>query len=206
MKLSKRAEDLLLEILEHRDERGNCNTEYWKKRFEILSGAEDILVRSLFKELREEDMISVQWADDYPYILFVLGKGLAYFEEPQVDNTLPAFYTNNFYGDVSEVQIQQGNNNISQTMIDDSEFDKEKIEKLIDTISSYDSVLNQEYGINLADELRNAIKELNVLLNEQKENPGKMKSVLNYIKELSVNAGGGLIASGVVDLIQMIMR
>ena len=82
----------------------------------------------------------------------------------------------------------------------------EKIEKLIDTISSYDSVLNQEYGINLADELRNAIKELNVLLNEQKENPGKMKSVLNYIKELSVNAGGGLIASGVVDLIQMIMR
>lgn len=131
---------------------------------------------------------------------------MAYFEEPQVDNTLPAFYTNNFYGDVSGVQIQQGNNNISQTMIDDSEFDKEKIEKLIDTISSYDSVLNQEYGINLADELRNAIKELNVLLNEQKENPGKMKSVLNYIKELSVNAGGGLIASGVVDLIQMIMR
>lgn len=101
-----------------------------------MSGAEDILVRSLFKELREEDMISVQWADDYPYILFVLGKkilsavrnrilewsivleengiigeGVSFTEkEKNVAQTTPTIvnYTNNFYSNVDNTQIQQG--------------------------------------------------------------------------------------------------
>ena len=55
--LSKRAEDLLREVLEHRDFNGNCDTEYWKERFDNLSIADDALLRSLFKELREADII-----------------------------------------------------------------------------------------------------------------------------------------------------
>ena len=57
IKLSRRAEDLLQEILEHRDEKGNCSSDYWKDKFESLSASDDALLRSLFKELREADMI-----------------------------------------------------------------------------------------------------------------------------------------------------
>ena len=38
--LTKRAEELLKEILEHRLSNGNCDTEYWKERFESLSVAD----------------------------------------------------------------------------------------------------------------------------------------------------------------------
>ena len=46
----KRAETLLKEILEHRDEKENCDTDYWKDRFISYSVADDTLIRSLFKE------------------------------------------------------------------------------------------------------------------------------------------------------------
>ena len=113
--LSKRAELLLSEILEHRDENGNCDTNYWKNRFEGLSVAEDALLRSLFKELRENEMISTGWADNHPYILLLLAKGLSYFEEKEAsekDNV--GNYTNNFYGSVNGVQIQQGTKDSNQ--------------------------------------------------------------------------------------------
>lgn len=32
----------------------------------------------MFKELREQEMISVQWADNYPYFLVLLDKGYSY--------------------------------------------------------------------------------------------------------------------------------
>ena len=73
--LSPNAEKLLQEIIEHRLPNGCCDSEHWKKRFENLSFDEDARIRSLFKELREQEMISVQWADNYPYFLVLLDKG-----------------------------------------------------------------------------------------------------------------------------------
>ena len=55
--LTKRAEELLKEILEHRLSNGNCDTEYWKERFESLSVADDALLRSLFKELKTGEIV-----------------------------------------------------------------------------------------------------------------------------------------------------
>lgn len=68
-KLSKKAEDLLTEILEHRNEKGNCDIQYWKQRFDALTVEEDMVLRSLFKELKDNDLIKILWADDVPYIL-----------------------------------------------------------------------------------------------------------------------------------------
>lgn len=76
--LSPNAEKLLQEIIEHRLPNGCCDSEHWKKRFENLSFDEDARIRSLFKELREQEMISVQWADNYPYFLVLLDKGYSY--------------------------------------------------------------------------------------------------------------------------------
>ena len=54
--------------------------EYWSKRFENLSRQDDSLLRSAFKDLKDREMVSCQWADNAPYLLCVLIKGDSYFE------------------------------------------------------------------------------------------------------------------------------
>ena len=82
-KLTRRAENLLKEIMDHRNEKGVCDTLYWKEQFNSLSVSEDTMLRSLFKELEDANMIAVKWADNYPYIILLLGNGIAYFEEKE---------------------------------------------------------------------------------------------------------------------------
>ena len=65
----------------HRNENGSCDCDYWRQRFENLNHAEDASLRSMFKELIDAELIRVFWADDYPYNMVVLNKGLTYFEE-----------------------------------------------------------------------------------------------------------------------------
>lgn len=204
--LSKRAEELLTEILEHRDEKGNCDTNYWKNRFEDLSVTDDALLRSLFKELRENEMISTAWADNHPYILLLLAKGLSYFEDidaPERDNV--GNYTNNFYGSVNGVQIQQGTNDSKQEQTVSQSVNTARIKDLIQAIRKYDSILREEYGAEGADKIRKATNELETAANDQNDT-GKIKGILEYIRDLSVNAGGGLVATGVIQLISAIMR
>lgn len=196
-RLTKRAEELLSEILVHRDENGNCESAYWKDKFDNLSASEDVVIRGLFKELKEAAMISVQWADNFPYYMAVLANGISYFEEIKRDEDSmkqSASYTNNFYGTVKGIQIQQGTNNSTQTqsMSDDLEIAKE----LVEIIKKYNDVLEIEYGEANAIALRKSAESL-----EQEKEPTKMKAIINYIRNLSVNAGGGLIASGIIQLI-----
>lgn len=88
-RLTNQAEKLLQEILEHRLEDGKCDIAYWKERFRESSSSDEYVLRSLFKELREADMISVCWADNCPFTMFLSGKGIAYFDENiKEDNVL----------------------------------------------------------------------------------------------------------------------
>ena len=204
--LTKRAEELLKEILEHRFSNGNCDTEYWKERFESLSVADDALLRSLFKELKEAGMISTSWADNYPYILLLLGNGISYFDEKQMpeDYPSPNSNTNFFYGSVNGVQIQQGTINSTQSQTITAPLDESKIIELINLIRKYDSVLDGEYGKENANKLRNAVTELESTRNKP-NSEGKKRGLIAYIRDLSVNAGGGLIAAGILQLISNIL-
>ena len=76
--LTPNAEALLNEILIHRDDKGNCLSEYWETRFETLPFSDECILRSTFKELSDSDMISVQWADNCPYHMIVLNAGISY--------------------------------------------------------------------------------------------------------------------------------
>ena len=78
--LTTYAEQILREIIEHKDEKGNYDSDYWKQRFEGLTRNEDALVRSCFKELREADFVNVTWADNHPYYITVTSKGLFYYD------------------------------------------------------------------------------------------------------------------------------
>ena len=203
-KLSLRAENLLREILEHRDSRGKCDTDYWKGRFEGLTVEEDALLRSLFKELREMDMISTSWGDNYPFTLILLANGLSYFEEKDPEEHNGSTYINHFYGPANGIQIQQGSLNSMQYSSTES-LDSDSILKLIATIKRYDPLLDAEYGSKAAKEVRESIEELSTIKNNH-SGSSRARKILEYLRDLSVNAGGSLIATGILQLINTILR
>lgn len=204
-KLTKRAEELLAEILEHRNQNGICDSSYWEKRFSSLRTADDAIIRSLFKELKDAEMISVMWADNYPYYMSVLANGVSYFEEiNREDNTVAASYTNNFYAPVYGAQIQQGTVNSTQSQKVTISIDEEKLAELIGMIKKYDGFLDEEYGTDNARKVRESSAELEKLSNGKKDNK-KICAALGILRDLSVNAGGGLIASGILQIVNMIL-
>ena len=81
-RLSSGAEQLLCDIIEHRNKKGKCDLEYWAKRFEDLEAnfALETQVRSQFGTLSDEGMIFLMWADGIPYALALLDGGFAYYE------------------------------------------------------------------------------------------------------------------------------
>lgn len=111
--------------------------------------------------------------------------------------------TNNFYGEVTGVQIQQGTVNSSQTQTVSSGVDFEQIGEVVEKIKKYDAMFDEEYG-DSATEMRNKIVEIEELL-RKKENPGKIKILLNDIKNLSLNVGSSVIASGIIALLGMVL-
>lgn len=70
--ISKEAEELLLEILEHESD---DNYNYWMERFKVLDRREDTILRGCFRELQENNLVSTKWADNIPYIIIVLKDG-----------------------------------------------------------------------------------------------------------------------------------
>ena len=88
--------------------------------------------------------------------------------------------TNNFYGEVTGVQIQQGTVNSSQSQSVNQGFDYAEVAEIIEKIKKYDSFLDDEYGEN-ALEIRNKIDEIEYLV-QKKENPSRIKTLLSDIK------------------------
>lgn len=111
--------------------------------------------------------------------------------------------TNNFYGEATGIQIQQGTNNSLQEQTITQEFNYAKVKEVLEQIKKYDSMFDEEYG-EKAPELRNMIEEIEVLL-QKRENPSKIKMVLTGIKNLSIGIAGSLIASGILATIAPIL-
>lgn len=81
-RLSSGSERLLKDIMEHRNEGGSCDLNYWEQRFDELETEYDKeeLLRSQFGTLKDKKMISVYWGDNVPVDLVVLDNGVAYYE------------------------------------------------------------------------------------------------------------------------------
>lgn len=79
--LTKGAESLLQEIIEHRNENGIVDADYFFKKLEAMNQAEDDLYRSCFKELSDYDLAKTHWADNGPYMISLTSAGMEYFEQ-----------------------------------------------------------------------------------------------------------------------------
>lgn len=109
-------------------------------------------------------------------------------------------YTNIFNGNVTDIQIQQGTTNSTQTKNVNSQFDYEAVNKIIEQIKKYDGILESEFGTK-AVELREKVEEISFWVSK-KDNPSKIKILLEDIKNLAIGVGGSLIASGILSKLQ----
>ena len=109
-------------------------------------------------------------------------------------------YTNNFYGNTTDIQIQQGTINSTQIKNANNSFDYETVLKIIEQIKKYDGMLDLEFG-SKAIELREKIEEISVLA-QKRENPNRIKVLLGNIKTLALGVGENLIATGILGLLQ----
>jgi len=137
--------------------------------------------------------------------IYLTMEGIEYFNDKERVNQVEQMSgnVNNFYGPVSNMQMQQGTVNSTQTQtITTESIDFEKVSEFIERVKKYDPLLEDEYG-EQATEVREKLDEISVLV-QKKENPGKIKSLLMELKNLSVGVGGSLIATGIVEGIKLL--
>ena len=128
---------------------------------------------------------------------------LTYFEDKEKAHMQSTTNTNNFFGDINGLQIQQGTVNSTQNQMIDQGLKYDDIQKIIDQINKYDSLIETEFG-EKASELRDLIVELKDQI-EKRDNPRLIRRILEDIKSIALGVGGSLIASGIVTQIQGVL-
>ena len=196
--LRKDSEKFLKIVLEKREENGSDIVTCTLDMFSEIPNIE-FNVGNIMDDLKLHNCISsnstVFISGEVQVILTI--DGIEYFKEKEITNN-----TNNFYGEVTGVQIQQGTVNSSQSQSVNQGFDYAEVAEIIQKIKKYDSFLDDEYGEN-ALEMRNKIDEIEDLV-QKEENPSRIKALLNDIKNLSIGVAGSLIASGIVTLLSRV--
>ena len=204
--LRKDSEKFLKIVLEKRKENGSdiitCTLDIFNEIPNI-----EFNVGNIMDDLKLHNCISgnstVFISGEVQVILTI--DGIEYFKEKEIqmrENQRITNNTNNFYGEVTGVQIQQGTVNSSQSQSVNQGFDYAEVAEIIQKIKKYDSFLDDEYGEN-ALEIRNKIDEIEYLV-QKKENPSRIKTLLSDIKNLSIGVTGSLIASGIVTLLSRV--
>ena len=204
--LRKDSEKFLKIVLEKRKENGSdiitCTLDIFNEIQNI-----EFNVGNIMDDLKLHNCISgnstVFISGEVQVILTI--DGIEYFKEKEIqmrENQRITNNTNNFYGEVTGVQIQQGTVNSSQSQSVNQGFDYAEVAEIIEKIKKYDSFLDDEYGEN-ALEIRNKIDEIEDLV-QKKENPSRIKTLLSDIKNLSIGVTGSLIASGIVTLLSRV--
>lgn len=102
----------------------------------------------------------------------------------------------------SNIQIQQGTVNSSQTQTINEVFNYENAMRILNEISKYKSMFADVYGEDskIAEEtLDEAIKAV-----EKKEEPSKIKTALSVLKDITLRVSSSLIATGILGLLKQL--
>ena len=102
----------------------------------------------------------------------------------------------NIYGNVTGLQIQQGNNNKMQVSYDNTNLNHEKVQVLLQQLKSYKDQFPKEFGEKNS-ELICAIEDAQAALNSG--NTGKLDIALTSIKNIAEGAAGSLLATGILS-------
>ena len=111
---------------------------------------------------------------------------------------------NNFYGNVSNTQFQQGTKNSSQYFSNTDALDYEKVIEVVANIKKYEMNYNEEFG-DKAQDIRDKVDAIYELA-KKREEPGKIKTLLADLKDLTVGITGSLIATGIQPMIGALLQ
>ena len=111
---------------------------------------------------------------------------------------------NNIYGDNNNTQVQQNSDNSKQTI--KQEFDYESVLKLLLSIQnqSDDQKFITAFG-DKTEEIKSIINET-IEMVKQKDEPTKIKTCLNKLKDITQNVAGNLLATGIYNEILQLMK
>ncbi len=206
--LRKDSEKFLEILLKRREETGedaiNCNMDEFAEipnvKFNIKAILDDLKIHGCITNASSV-FIGGGMA------IYLTMEGIDYFEdkEKQYQEVHMSNNTNNFYGNISNMQLQQGTVNSTQTqkIISMETIDFDKVSEFVAKIKKYDTLLEDEFG-DKATEVRQKITEIETLV-QKKENPSKIKMLLIELKNLSIGVAGSLIATGIVEGIKLLL-
>ena len=139
----------------------------------------------------------------------ILGSELTFtIEEKKIAKTNSQIHNyitnNNIYGDNNNTQVQQNSDNSKQTI--KQEFDYESVLKLLLSIQnqSDDQKFITAFG-DKTEEIKSIINETIELVN-QKDEPTKIKTCLNKLKDITQNVAGNLLATGIYNEILQLIK
>lgn len=109
---------------------------------------------------------------------------------------------NYFYGDIYQSQIQQNSTLSKQNISFDSKY-KEKVANLLNMLkANYKSIELDGEQINA---IESNISELEEIVENDNYEKDKLSKVLNSLKNILEGAGGSIVASGILYLIEQLM-
>lgn len=204
--LRKDSEKFLEIVLREREKIGEDALSFGLEDFKEIPNIQ-MNIKSILDDLKIHGCIS---DNSSMYVtgemdIYLTIEGIEYFKDKERMNQPDQMSSNvtNFYGPVNNMQMQQGTVNSTQTQtISTESIDFEKVAEFIERVKKYDPLLEDEYGEQAAD-VREKLDEISSLV-QKKESPGKIKSLLMELKNLSVGVGGSLIATGIVEGIRLL--
>lgn len=206
--LRKDSKRFLEIVLEKREELGEDALKLEMEDFSEIPNIQ-MNIKAIFDDLKKHGCISNSssiWLSGGMNI-FLTMEGIDYFKDKEKEKQLEMMSSNvqNFYAPVSNVQMQQGTVNSTQTQTITTEtVDFEKIAEFLEKIKKYDPLLEEEYGGHSA-EVREKLDEISLLV-QKKENPSRIESLLIDLKNLSIGIKGSLIATGIVEGIKFLIQ
>lgn len=108
-------------------------------------------------------------------------------------------YSVNITGNASGIQIQQNTSQSFQNQKVNDNFNYDEVSEILEEISKYESLFNEVFG-QTAEQAKSALNNAKYATSN-KENPSKVKSFLNILKDLSLKVSSSVIAKGIVELI-----
>lgn len=119
-----------------------------------------------------------------------------YMEKGQVINN-----TMSFSGNVTGSQIQQGTINSSQTMLDENNFDYDKVMDVLIKIQKATNLTDfEEEFADKVEQVKEIVSET-IQMIQKKEEPTKIKKALSFLKDISIGVGENIIATGICGLL-----
>ncbi|WP_373954932.1 hypothetical protein QNN95_16055 (plasmid) [Exiguobacterium acetylicum] len=127
----------------------------------------------------------------------IMGEGFSFSEEEKKEATKHNYNVNNFFGNAADIQIQQNVEHSTQTMNNTADMTKisEFVSQLQENLTKTELSIIQQKDIEAEiEEIKKEIKNPNPLVS-------KLKKSFISIKATLEGAGGNLIASGLIHMI-----